>query len=272
VEFFMNSAFLKHQDELLAFGDTLIDDARKLILPLWSKSEVRSQLKEDLTPVSEVDLRCEELLREQIRRRFPDHGIIGEEFGSEGVGAEFVWTIDPIDGTQNLINRIPTFGTIVGLMYQGRALLGWIDHPVLGDSLRGGVQIGAFYNGTAVKLNDIVGPGLTPNDIVATNCPATFSHGDYLPVLDTVLRFHPHTRMYYDVFSHSLAIRGCVAVMVEYNLKVWDIAATQALVVGAGGVYRELGSDVEPGKPALYHAAFGKPGAVNLISEAIAAV
>jgi fructose-1,6-bisphosphatase/inositol monophosphatase family enzyme len=53
---------------------------------------------------------------------------------------------------------------------------------------------------------------------------------------------------------------------------VWDIAATQALVVGAGGVYRELGSDVEPGKPALYHAAFGKPGAVSLISEAIAAV
>ena len=75
--------------------------------------------------------------------------------------------------------------------------------------------------------------------------------------------------MYYDVYSHSLAILGSLAVMVEYNLKIWDLSATQALIEGAGGVYRELGKNEEAGKSTVYHAAFGKKRAVDLISKEI---
>ena len=258
-----------HYDEFLSFGDSVIIRTRELILRLWGEDSFRSELKEDNTPVSEVDLRCEELVREMIRTQLPDHGVIGEELGTERGDAEFVWTIDPIDGTQNLINRIPTFGTILALLHRGKPVLGWIDHPVLGDSLRGGEGIGTFRNGKRVLLEDVPTDRLTPNDVIATNCPGTFSRGGHLSVLDTILKFHPHVRMYYDVYSHTLAVAGSLAVMVEYNLKIWDLAATEALVKAAGGVYRELGRSEEVGKPTLYHAAFGKKRAVELISDAI---
>ena len=262
-----NSPTQQFNQELLSFGDALICETRKLILSLWNKSEIQSELKEDRTPVSEIDLRCEELVRERIQKQFPTHGIIGEELGTTNENAEYVWTIDPIDGTQNLINRIPTFGTILGLLHHGKPIMGWIDHPVLGDTLRGGVSMGTFYNNNRVVTGDLLPAGLTDNDIIATNCPATFSRGGHLAILDAVLKFHPHSRIYYDVYAHSLAIRGSLAVMVEYNLKIWDLAATQALIEGAGGVYRELGTNLEPGKPRLYHAAFGKRRAVELISN-----
>jgi fructose-1,6-bisphosphatase/inositol monophosphatase family enzyme len=254
--------------EFSQFGDSLIAQTRELVLSLWNRSSIHSELKDDLTPVSEVDLRCEEMARQRIRQAFPSHGIIGEEFGWENRGAEFTWTIDPIDGTQNLINRIPTFGTILGLLHKGQPIMGWIDHPVMGDSLRGGVEMGTFYNSTRVTLNDTPKAGLTPNDIIATNCPATFSRGGHLSVLDTILKFHPHSRIYYDVYSHSLTIRGSLAVMVEYNLKIWDLSATRALIQGAGGAFQELGSEELADGTVLHHAAFGKRTAVGQIARA----
>lgn len=253
----------------LSFGDNLIAQTRELILSLWEKESIASELKEDRTPVSEVDIACEELARSLIRNKFPDHGIVGEELGTENPDAEFVWTIDPIDGTQNLVNRIPTFGTILGLLHRGRPILGWIDHPVLGEFLRGGPGIGAVRNGTPFVLNDILAPELSATDIIGTNCPATFECGGHLDVLWTILKFHPHVRIYYDVYSHSLAILGSLAVMVEYNLKIWDLSASRALVEGAGGEYHELGREEISGKPTMYHAAFGKKRAVKLISAEI---
>ena len=252
----------------LLFGDELISQARELVLSLWHEDRIQTDLKADTTPVSDVDLKCETLIRSRILERFPDHGVIGEEFGHTNKGAEFVWTIDPIDGTQNLINRIPTFATVLGLMHCQRPVLGWIDHPVLGESLRGGVGIGTFRNGKRVFLNDNLG-GLTPTDIIGTNCPATFEQGDHLDVLWKILTFHPQVRMYYDVYAHSLTVSGSLAVMVEYNDKIWDITATQALIEGAGGVYRELGRDLDANSNPLFHVAFGKKTIVGLISEMI---
>jgi len=82
----------KNLHDFLAFGDKVILESRQLILSLWSMNSIHSELKEDNTPVSEVDLKCEELARDLIRKAFPSHGIIGEELGAEREDAEFVWT------------------------------------------------------------------------------------------------------------------------------------------------------------------------------------
>jgi inositol-phosphate phosphatase/L-galactose 1-phosphate phosphatase/histidinol-phosphatase len=256
-------------DEVIDFGQQLIGRTRQLVLSLWNRSRIYSELKDDDTPVSEVDLRCEELVRHTVRQKFPSHGILGEEFGWENEGADFTWTIDPIDGTQNLINRIPTFGTILGLLHKGEPIMGWIDHPVLGDSLYGGPSQGTFYNDVRVYLGDLPESGLSSHDIIGTNCPATFSRGGHLGAFDAILKFHPHSRIYYDVYAHSLAIRGCLAVAVEFNLKLWDLVATKALIQGAGGVYRELGRQESASGSTVYHAAFGKPRAVASLAKAI---
>lgn len=262
---------LEHQQELLDFGSTLINKSRKLVLELWNQASISSELKEDLTPVSSVDLKCEELLRTLISQRYPTHGIIGEEFGSENPEAEFVWTLDPIDGTQNLINRIPTFGIIIGLLYKGQSLLGLIDHPALGITVSGGKDCGTFYNGERIYLKDLSQDILQPTDLIATNCLATFKRGGHEARLWEILGFHPHSRIYYDVYAHTLAITGSLALMVEYNLKIWDLSATQALITGAGGKYLELHPhsatehESEANKK-VYHAAFGKPKAVDLFA------
>jgi fructose-1,6-bisphosphatase/inositol monophosphatase family enzyme len=254
------------QAELIAFGSDVIRQTRALILDLWNHSSFSFELKADNTPVSEVDLRCEELVRKLVKTKYPNHGIIGEELGVENGDREFVWTIDPIDGTQNLINRIPTFGTILGLLYQGKPVMGWIDHPVLDLQLTGGLGLGAFQNGKPVHLADLSSTTLSPSDVIGTNCPATFGRSGQIDVLWEILRFHPHSRIYYDVFSHSLAITGSLAVMVEYNLKIWDISASQALVEAAGGEYREISRGENSEGYVLYNAVFGKPRAVELIS------
>lgn len=257
------------QQELLSFGDDLISQTRDLICKLWQDSAFSSRLKEDNTPVSEIDLQCEELARDRLQQKYPHHGIIGEEYGTEKGDAEFVWTIDPIDGTQNLVNQIPTFGTILALLYQGQPVLGWLDFPILGDRFRGGVDCGTYYNGKQIQLGDLKSNELSPTDVIATNCPATFQHSGNVEDLWKILQFHPHSRIYYDVYAHGLAIRGAVAVMVEYNLKIWDLAATKALIKGAGGAYQELGRIEAPGHPTLYHVAFGKKRAVELMANAI---
>ena len=82
----------KNLHDFLAFGDKVILESRQLILSLWSMNSIHSELKEDNTPVSEVDLKCEELARDLIRKAFPSHGIIGEELGAQREDAEFVWT------------------------------------------------------------------------------------------------------------------------------------------------------------------------------------
>jgi fructose-1,6-bisphosphatase/inositol monophosphatase family enzyme len=253
----------------LSFGNKIIRETRQLILDLWNKNSFSSELKEDQTPVSEVDLRCEELVRNLIRKTYPAHGIIGEELGTENEKSDFVWTIDPIDGTQNLINRIPTFGTILGLLYKGEPILGWIDHPVINTTLSGGVDVGTFQDGSRVVIKDLPSAELTPNDIIATNCPATFKRGEQEEVLYKILKFHPHSRIYYDVYAHTLAITGSLAVMVEYNLKIWDLSATKALVEGAGGKYQEISKTEKPDSPTLYNAAFGKPKVVDMLVKCL---
>jgi len=136
--------------ELLSFGDGLLNQTRDLILPLWQSNAFEFKFKDDDSPVSVIDLKCEELARALIHKHYPHHGIIGEEYGTEKGDADFVWTIDPIDGTQNLINRIPTFCTLLGLLHQGKPVLGWLDFPVLSETFRGGPSCGGPSCGSGI--------------------------------------------------------------------------------------------------------------------------
>jgi inositol-phosphate phosphatase/L-galactose 1-phosphate phosphatase/histidinol-phosphatase len=86
--------------------------------------------KPDLSPVTVADREAEMAMRRLITARFPDHGIIGEEFGREREDAEFVWVLDPIDGTKSFISGVPLFGTLIALARGGRRILGIIDQPI----------------------------------------------------------------------------------------------------------------------------------------------
>lgn len=254
--------------ELHSFALMVADAMKELILELWRGESFGETLKEDKTPVTNVDLRAEALARAMIAERFPLHGVIGEEYEPINPESDFQWTVDPIDGTQNLVNRIPTFGTLLGLRHRDRAIVGVIDHPVMNLRTSGGVGIGVTHNGKEVVLPDLLTDQLTPHDIWATNSLGVFgtdSNGQAL--FAKVMSFHPHARIYYDCYSQTLAVLGSVAVVVEPGLKIWDITPLEALIGELGGSCVRFGAVGESLAKSVTNAVFGKRRAVELMCE-----
>ena len=126
---------------LFEFANELADASRLLILDNWQK-ELKVSIKPDHSLVSELDYKVEIHCREIISRRFPDHGIIGEEFEDQNPTSDWKWIIDPIDGTREFVNRLPFFGTIIALHYCGRPIVGIIDHPIINLRCAGAHQLG----------------------------------------------------------------------------------------------------------------------------------
>lgn len=126
---------------LLAFADTLADAARAAILPYFrAECGVQDKGGERFDPVTDADKAAERVMRELIGRQFPQHGIIGEEFGQAQGASDYQWILDPIDGTRAFIAGLPTWGVLIGLYRQGRPLLGILDQPYLDERYRGWTQ------------------------------------------------------------------------------------------------------------------------------------
>jgi fructose-1,6-bisphosphatase/inositol monophosphatase family enzyme len=113
---------------------------------MWKKS--------DFSPVTIADKLAEEKMRELIQKEFPSHGIIGEEFGKENPDAEYVWVLDPIDGTKSFISGALSFGTLISLLKNGKPIIGVINHPILNEFLIGD-NISSFLNGNKVQVREL---------------------------------------------------------------------------------------------------------------------
>ncbi|MCB0324586.1 MAG: hypothetical protein KDD69_13480 [Bdellovibrionales bacterium] len=256
--------------ELYAFGTTLIEECRALVLELWEQNSYESELKSDKSPVTQVDIRAEELLRARINERYPDHGILGEEFGTTNTDSDYCWTIDPIDGTDNLVRRIPTFGTMLGLSYKQVPVLGYLDHPALGFCLSGGKGLGVTRNGVPLpKLPPVPQGAAIELETVGISTPLMAARNGSLGMFDTVVHTFRNSRMYYDCYGHSLALLGGLSAMVELNLRLWDMLPISALMAEVGGLWVPLPRselDLEKG---YCHAVFGRPEVVRAVLRAL---
>ena len=126
--------------EFAAFLGTLADASRAILGPA-GRRRPEVELKRDASLVTEYDKAIEQRLRELIPARYPGHGVLGDEFGSESTSASHVWVLDPIDGTGPFVGGMPVYGTLIGLARDGRPLLGAIDHPRTDDRWLGGPAI-----------------------------------------------------------------------------------------------------------------------------------
>ena len=120
----------------LQFAGELADAAGEAIRP-WFRAEMQVDRKSDGSPVTQADRAAETAIRERIADQFPLHGVIGEEYGSEGSDSEWVWVVDPIDGTGAFVSGLPTFGTLIALVHDGKPLLGVLDQPILNERWSG---------------------------------------------------------------------------------------------------------------------------------------
>lgn len=242
------------------FANLLAHHARRLVLSrLRRQRSIRR--KADRSLVTDIDLAVERRLRRLIARRFPEHGILGEEFPPHLPEADYQWLLDPIDGTHSLAHHLPFFGSIIGLHHRGRPLVGIIDLPLLDARYHAARGLGAWCNRRRLRLRDIPRSALG-DEIIAASGRAYFASFGRAGAFDKLVKTHLHVRGYGDCHGHALAAEGSIGAIVDFGVKGWDIAATQLLVEEAGGRYVVVGRRGR-GASMEYGIIAGKPSVVR---------
>ena len=194
------------------------------------------QDKPDDTPVTLADREAEARIREIIADRYPDHGVIGEEGGSDRPEAEYVWVLDPIDGTKKFVTGNPLFGTLVALLHEGRPILGLIDMPMLGER-----WIGAA--GRATRFEDRQGArevrvrpcAELAGAVLTATTPHMFGEAEF-PAFERVRRAAKMVLYGGDCFAYGTLASGHLDLVVEADMDSYDFMALVPVVEGAGGV------------------------------------
>jgi histidinol phosphatase-like enzyme (inositol monophosphatase family) len=214
---------------LLAFALELADAARPIARRHF-RAGPGVEVKADRTPVTAADREIEAELRARIRRRYPGHGILGEEEGGERVDAEYLWLLDPIDGTKAFATQNPMFGTLIGLMHRGVPIVGVMDAPALGERWAGAVGLGATHQGRPIRAR----PCRAVEDAVlyCTTPDPMPDHAGWL----TLRRRVRWTSYGGDCIAYGLLAMGGAELVVDRNLKPHDWCALVPILTEAGAV------------------------------------
>ena len=219
-----------YEKNFLPFFDELADTSRAIALNYF-RTNLAVDDKEDRTPVTQADKEIEEKLREMIHKKFPSHGIIGEEFGAENTNAEFVWVLDPIDGTKAFVCGIPLFGTIIGLTHNGVPKVGLVEQAYTKERWLGIADQFCRLNNKSVHV-------APPRILEAARCYA-FVPDKTDPNLQKgheALRDKAKiTRYYGDCYGYALLASGFIDLVIEQQLNVYDVIGLIPLIQGAGG-------------------------------------
>jgi histidinol phosphatase-like enzyme (inositol monophosphatase family) len=249
-----------------AFVDELATASGAAILPFF-RSSLNAIDKSNggiFDPVTEADRASEAVMRSKIKTTFPDHGIVGEEFGSEKEDAEFVWVLDPIDGTKAFISGLPLWGTLIGLTRNGNPAFGMMNQPYTKERF--------FGDGGAATLRTPSGDRPLKTRACARLADATLSctsttmfNAKELKAFQKVEKAARLTRFGYDCYAFCMVAAGFIDLVVESNLKPYDIVALIPIIEGAGGIVTTW-----EGKPATQGGAIIAAGDARTHAEAMA--
>jgi histidinol phosphatase-like enzyme (inositol monophosphatase family) len=187
-------------------------------------------------PVTQADRGAEAAIRGLIAKTFPEHGVIGEEYGRDRDDAEFVWVLDPVDGTRAFIAGLPLWTTLIGLRWQGAPVLGSIGQSFLGEVFIGSAAGSRRIDrdGSATTLKTRACPALSTAIIATTDPEACFTATERAAW--TQLRAATRlARLGCDAYAYAMVAAGTMDMVVEAGLKCWDIDSAIPLIEGAGG-------------------------------------
>jgi myo-inositol-1(or 4)-monophosphatase len=220
-------------DRLIEAAAAAADAAAAAIRPHF-RTRIAAELKADQSPVTIADKAAEQALRGVLAERFPDDGILGEEFGLHNAGARRRWVLDPIDGTRAFITGRPQFGTLIALLDEGRPILGLINQPVTGERWLGAAGRPTRFTG---PMGGVAGcrpcPRLDHAELALTS-PEVFDPGD----AERWERLHARVRRTTfggDCYAYGLLALGYLDVIAEATMHLWDWAALVPIIEGAGG-------------------------------------
>lgn len=226
----------RHRRELLDAARELAREAGRVTLEHFG-GPVEADTKADGTPVTRADRAAERLLRERIRERFPDHGVLGEELGEFRPGAPIRWILDPIDGTRSFVRGVPLYGVMIGVEVEGEPEVGVVRFPALGETVSAAVGLGCRWNDRPAKVSAV--------DTVERSVLLTTDAGRILDPptgsgWPSLARDAAFVRTWGDCYGHCLVATGRAEVMVDPVLSSWDAAALLPIVTEAGGRFTDL--------------------------------
>ena len=238
------------------FCRVLADESGKIIRQYF-RTCVNVETKKDESPVTIADKKAEEVMRALIEKEFPEHGILGEEFGSSNEDAEYKWILDPIDGTKSFITGAVTFGTLIALTKNGQPVLGVINQPILNEFLIGD-NTEAMLNDVAVKVREC--NNLKDATLLTTDHLNIETYQN-LNAFENLMRKVKMYRQWGDCYGYYLVATGYADIMMDPIMSVWDSMALIPVIRGAGGIISDYhGNDPVEGEsivaaPKRIHAA-----------------
>ena len=224
-----------HSPELTAALEAA-EQAAVIARALYERN-IEVRIKEDKSPVTEADVRCEIAIREILESRFPSHGFYGEETGSRDRGAESLWLVDPIDGTKAFVREYPMFSTQIALMRQGEIILGVSSAPVYGELAYAERGSGAYLNGKPISVSQV--STLEETALSSGNMKSLATGAQWARYGQLVSRVS-RIRGYGDFLHYHLLAAGKIDAVIETDVNILDIAACVALVTEAGGRFTDL--------------------------------
>ena len=217
--------------EFVAFAHRLADAAGE-IQRRWFRKRLDVEAKADSSPVTIADREAEAIMRELVERCYPDHGILGEEHGRARLDAEWVWVLDPIDGTKSFVCGRPLFATLIGLLHEGRPVLGVVEQAVLGERWIGARGHATSWNGRPCRTRARAELG---EAMLGCTSPQMFARPGERAAFERVLGRVRQAIWGGDGYGAALVALGTLDLVIEAALEPYDVLPLVPVIEGAGG-------------------------------------
>jgi histidinol-phosphatase len=222
--------------DFASFIEKLATVSGETILPFFRTSlGVDNKTSLGFDPVTEADRAAEAAMRKLITTSFPQHGIVGEEFGDERADAEYVWVLDPIDGTKSFISGLPVWGTLIALMHNGAPAFGMMHQPYLHERFFGDGGAASFRGPAGDRRLSVRRCASLGDATLFTTTPPLMNAGDRA-IFEQIEKQVRLSRYGGDCYAYCMLASGHVDLVIEAGLNSYDIAALVPIITGAGGV------------------------------------
>jgi histidinol-phosphatase len=212
-------------------------DAAAEISRAYYAGDFTVSTKADMTPVTQADVECEEKIREILLEEFPGHGFYGEETGQSSEDSEFLWLVDPIDGTKGFIRQYPFYSTQIALMHKGEIVLGVSNGAMMDERAWAERGNGASLNGEVLRVSNV---DSLDRASLSTGNLRTLASSNGWQKLGEVVATVDRIRGYGDFYHYHLLAAGKIDAVVESDVNILDIAAVSVIVAEAGGVFTDM--------------------------------
>ena len=221
--------------DLLDFAVSVAWQAGKVTLEYFH-TKLTTETKSDESPVTIADRRTEQTIRELISAKFPDHSIVGEEYGEQPGDSQYRWIIDPIDGTQSFIRGVPLYGVLIGLEHNNETVVGVVNYPALGEMLFAARGEGCYWNGTRAAVSTV---SKLSETVFLTTGPELFHQNNRGGAYERLAKATSRQRTWGDCYGYGLVATGRADLMIDPIMHVWDCAPLLPIMIEAGGTFTD---------------------------------